>query len=53
MGRGVNMETIEILACKACLGDFTKPDIDSGGYCFGCAYERDARLDNLTGGNDE
>ena len=47
------MESIEILSCKACLGDFTKSDIDSDGYCLGCAYERDAKLDNLTGGNDE
>ena len=47
------METIEVLSCKGCWGDFTESDIDSDGYCFGCSYEKAAKLDDLTGGENE
>jgi len=45
------MNYTELHVCKGCAGHFER--LDSEGYCCGCAYERDTKLDNLTGGDHE
>jgi hypothetical protein len=47
------MEYIEIKGCNGCYGDFTVMDLCKDGFCMACEYQRDAELDQKTGGNDE
>jgi hypothetical protein len=39
--------------CLGCGGAFDNHDISEEGYCWGCQYEKDAKLDHETGGEDE
>jgi hypothetical protein len=42
-----------IVSCKGCHDRFTVWDVSADGYCDACQYEHEAKLDNLTGGEDE